>query len=377
MPLKVLQIINGFNMGGAEQMAKRLAMNFDPDRVRSDIWSISSFVDPAIENRFTADLDASGIPHLCLGKKPRRKDPRCIAAMVRRMRAKHYDIVHMHCDSPAFYGRIAATLTPGTKRIVTIHCHMSKAAVFRERFLFWMTDKYVACSSEVESDLRERCNVADSRFVRILNGIEADRTRRVAMSRDDIRARYHIAPDEIVALVVGRLSQQKAQLDLVDTLTCPGELIQRLAVWMVGDDTGPYADQVRDAIAEKQLDGRVRIFGMVDDNVIDELIKGADLFLLPSLHEGMSVAILEALGSGLPTVISDLENNREITDGGRVAWLISPSAPRKLAESLERILASPDDMKRRARDAMLFVEENFCFERVVREHTELYESLTE
>jgi glycosyltransferase involved in cell wall biosynthesis len=375
MPLKVLQIINEFNMGGAELMAKRLAASFDPGRISSEIWSISSFIDPAVERNFTAELDANGIPHFCLGKKPRRKDPRCVSSMVRRMRAGRYDIVHMHCDSPAFYGRIAATLAPGAKRVVTVHCHMSKAAVFREKVLSVLTDKYVACSSEVEADLRERCKFADSRFIRILNGIEADRASRVATSRNDIRSRYDIKPDGIVALVVGRLSEQKAQLDIIDALACPGESIRRLAVWMVGDDTGPYADQVRDAIAEKQMQGRVRIFGMVDDNTIDELIKGADMFLLPSLHEGMSVAILEALGSGLPTIISDLGNNREITDDGRVAWLVQPGAPSKLAESLEQILASPDEMERRARDAVKFVEEKFSFERVVREYTELYESL--
>lgn len=376
MALKVLQIINEFNMGGAELMAKRLAASFDPNRIRSEIWSISSFADPAIEKSFTAELDSRAIPHYCLGKKPRRKDPRCIASMVRRMRAGRYDIVHMHCDSPAFYGRIAATLAPGAKRVVTVHCHMSKAAVLREKILSFVTDKYVACSSEVEADLRERCRFDESRFVRILNGIEADRTSRVATTRNEIRSQYHTAPDETVALVVGRLSEQKAQLDILDALTCPGEQIQRLTVWMVGDDTGPYADRVRKALVEKQLEGRIRLFGMVDDNAIDALIKGADLFLLPSIHEGMSVAILEALGSGLPTVISDLENNREITDGGRVAWLIHPGAPRKLAEALERILSSPDDMQRRAKDAMLFVEEHFSFDRVVREHTELYESLT-
>jgi glycosyltransferase involved in cell wall biosynthesis len=375
MSLKVLQIINQFNMGGAELMAKRLAINFDRNRVRSDIWSISSFIDPIIESSFTAELDASGIPHLCLEKEPHRKDPRCIAAMARHMRAKRYDIAHMHCDSPAFYGRIAATLAPGTKRIVTIHSHMPQAAVTREKWFKWMTDKYVACSSEVESDLRDRCNLEDSRFTRILNGIEADRTRTVIRSRDDIRAQYQTTSNDIAALVIGRLSPQKAQLDIVEALTCPGAHLKRLKIWMAGDDTGPYADEVREAITARQLDSRIRILGMVDDQVIDELIKGADLFLLPSLFEGMSVAILEALGSGLPAIISDLRNNREITDDGRVAWLISPGAPRKLAESLEDILASPDEMKNRSRDAMRFVEEKFSFDRVVREHMELYESM--
>ena len=109
---------------------------------------------------------------------------------------------------------------------------------------------------------------------------------------------------------------------------------------------------------------------------VDELMKAADLFLLPSEREGLSMAILEALAAGLPTVISDLETNREATDDGRVAWLVRPHAPAELAGTLEEILGNPEAMRARAVEAIAFVNEKFSFQRVVDEYSSAYEALS-
>ena len=123
------------------------------------------------------------------------------------------------------------------------------------------------------------------------------------------------------------------------------------------------------------FESRVQILGRVEDNEVDELMKAADLFLMPSLREGMSVAILEALAASLPTVISDLGTNREVTNGGRFAWLTPVRDPVGLASVLNELLSAPDEMKRRARDGARYVQERFSFDRVVEEYSEAYEEL--
>ncbi len=283
----------------------------------------------------------------------------------------------MHCWSPSIYGRLAATLIPGTKRVVTIHASMSPREVAWEKLFAPLTDKFVACSSETEANLRSDCGFHESRYVRILNGTAGDRTERVTRGRDDIRAAFGVQPDEQVALVIARIDEQKAHLDLLEALTRPGERISKLKIWIVGYDKSEYARRVRNTILDKNLGARVQILGQIEDHEIDEVMKGADLFLLPSLFEGMSVAILEALAAGLPTVISDLETNREVTDDGRVGYLTPPGNPTALAEALNRILSSPREMARRGDLAATYAAERFGFDRVVREYTELYEQLME
>jgi glycosyltransferase involved in cell wall biosynthesis len=374
MPLKVLQLINSFSTGGAELMVKRLALALDPKHVRNDIWSLVAMSTDA--TRIYCDgLDEHGVAYHCIGKTPRKKDPRVVMTLVKQLRRERYDIVHMHCAPPAFYGRLAASLVPGTKRLVAIHNHLNRLEATRERLFSLLTDYFIACSSEAEADLRDACKIRDSKFSCILNGTAGDRTAHVTKAREAIRREHGIEPHERVAIVLARLEEQKAHLDLMEALVQPGEYVQQLKLWLVGNDETPYADLVRRSIAEKNLQSRVQILGRVEDHEVDELIKGADLFLMPSHREGMSVAILEALAAGLPTVVSDLGTNREVTDNGRVGWLTPPGDPQGLARDLDRLLASPEAMKERAREAVTFVQERFSFDRVVREYVEAYEAL--
>ena len=378
MPVKVLQLINAFAVGGAELMAKRLALGFDRNRVTCDIWSVCRGPSEAGEQMFLSDLNDSGVSHQCLDKKPGLKDPRTIGRLIRHMHAQGYDVVHAHCPSPSFYGRLAAAAVPRARSMVTLHQPMTPGEVRMERVLSRVTGLYVACSSEIVTDLRDRCRLAESKFIRILNGTAGDRTGRVATARDDLRGSLGVTANEPVALVLGRIDRQKAQLDVMEALTREGHHLRRLKVWLVGDDriNPDYTRRVREFIDAHGLGPRVKIWGVVDDEDIGRLMKAADLFLLPTEREGLSVAILEALGAGMPTVISDLPNNREASDNGRVAWLIRPHAVDELAHTLEHMLADPASMKARGREAAEFVRTTFGFERVIEEYSSAYERLS-
>jgi len=372
--IKVLHVINDLSMGGAELMVKRLCFASDPSRARCSVMAICEHAEEGTA-LFTQGFEERGLNCECLEKKGKAKSPRTIWNLMRHIRRGNYDIVHMHCWSPSIYGRLAATLVPGTKRVVTIHNRMSPRAVQWEKMLAPLTDHFVACSSETEVNLRSDCGFSESRFSRILNGTAGDRTSGVTRSRDEIRKTLGVAPGEQVALVVARVDVQKAHLDLIEALTRSGKRISKLKVWIVGNDRTEYADRVRAAISDKNLGSRVTILGLIEDHEIDEVMKGADLFLLPSIREGMSVAILEALAAGLPTVISDLDTNREVTDDARVGYLTPPGDPVGLAAALDEILGSPEEMSMRGRKAADYAAEQFGFDRVVREYTELYERL--
>ena len=377
MPIKILQLINAFTTGGAELMAKRLALGYDRNRIRSDIWSIGASHLPEIGQVFRADLDREGIAHGCFKKRPRLKDPRVVLRLASLIRRQGYQVVHAHCDSPGFYGRLAAGWMRGVRTMVTVHSHMPPRTVALERFLSPLTDLYVACSSETMSDLRDRCGISETKVSRILNGIDEDRTKKVVAERQEIRERYGVSAVDSVALVLGRLSPQKAQLDVLEALVHPGERLERLHVWMVGDDRADpaYAQRIQSFLSTANLGQRVKVLGVVPEHQLDEMLKGADLFLLPSEREGLSVAILEALAAGIPTVISDLPNNREATDNGRVAWLVRPHAPDELAATLERLLSDPAASRARGRSAAEFVRAEFSFERVLEDYSRAYERL--
>lgn len=374
MAIKVLQVINILATGGAELMVKRLALGFDRTRVECDIVAICEA--PADADKiFRSGTSEQGIRTLSLDKQPGRKDLAALWRLARLIRSGRYDVVHMHCPSPSVYGRIASLLAPGTSRVVTIHNLMNASEVRFEKFLAPLTDCFIACSPESHANLLNDCQFSEDKVRCIFNGTGSDRTLRVSKAREDIRRDRGVAPGEQVGIVLARLEQQKAHLDLLEALVQPGERIGKLKLWLVGNDRTPYGDEVRRSIAEKGLEARVEILGRVADNEVDELMKGADLFLLPSHREGMSVAVLEAMAAALPTVISDLETNREVTQDGRFAWLTPIRDPVGLAAALNELLSAPDEMKQRAQDGALYVQERFSFDRVVEEYSEVYEEL--
>jgi hypothetical protein len=121
MPIKVLQLINSFTVAGAELMAKRLALGFDPRRIRCDLWSVGKSASPESERVFISGLDSAGVACHCLSKKTYFKDLRTVACLIIQMLRERYDIIHSHCPSPDFYGSLAAAAVPGTRSMVTLH----------------------------------------------------------------------------------------------------------------------------------------------------------------------------------------------------------------------------------------------------------------
>jgi hypothetical protein len=116
-----------------------------------------------------------------------------------------------------------------------------------EKIWHKMTELFVDYSSEIDSDLRDRCGFPDFKFICILNDISDYRTRNVKASRDELCHSYGVKHGEQLALVLGRLDPQKAQLDVVEALTHEDSHIRQFKIWIVGDDkfNKDYTRQVR------------------------------------------------------------------------------------------------------------------------------------
>ena len=107
---------------------------------------------------------------------------------------------------------------------------ITASVVRMEKIWHTMTGFYIACSSEIYSDLRDRNFFPDSKFICILNGIGDDLTRNVKASRDELRHSYGVKTGEQAVLVLGRLDPQKAQLDVLEALTYVCSPIRQLKI---------------------------------------------------------------------------------------------------------------------------------------------------
>jgi glycosyltransferase involved in cell wall biosynthesis len=256
--------------------------------------------------------------------------------------ARRADVVHVHGDLPSM---IALPLMAGARRSVwTTHgLHFlrrtsglrGRAARAGIRAVLRTADRTI-CTSEAEREellalARPRLH---GRLVAIHNGIDAPpaldpEVRRAA------RAELDVGDGEVVALFLGQLEQRK---DPLGAVAAAREVRRRgvpLVLLLAGD--GPLAGRV-----EEWCDGGARPLGFRDD--VARLLAAADLFLMPSRHEGLSFAVLEAMGQGLPMVVSDGPGNPEAVEDAGV--VVPRGDVWKLANALERLARDHDERRR-------------------------------
>jgi sugar transferase (PEP-CTERM/EpsH1 system associated) len=150
-----------------------------------------------------------------------------------------------------------------------------------------------------------------------------------------LRHELQIPQDRIVIGSVGRLVPIKDHYTLL--LAAESLLRERNNVHVLLIGGGPELAKLQAyAVASPELTGRVTFTGSSDR--IPEMLNAMDIFVLPSICEGMSNTILEAMASGLPVVVTSAGGNPELVDDGRVGWLFAPRDTRALAHQLDRLV---------------------------------------
>jgi glycosyltransferase involved in cell wall biosynthesis len=144
-----------------------------------------------------------------------------------------------------------------------------------------------------------------------------------------------VPPEEPVIVSIGRLSREKAQIDLVEACARLIRSGRRLRVVLAGD--GPERDAIRQAAY--QLNVPLQLLGQTKD--IQSVLASADVFVLPSHSEGAPNALLEAMAAGMPCVATRVGGVPEILDSGREGLLAAAHSPQDLAATIEKMLADP------------------------------------
>lgn len=171
--------------------------------------------------------------------------------------------------------------------------------------------KYVALSRTIESYLVERVGIEAGRIRRICNGVNSDRFVPASMRREIAGSPFN-DPGLFVFGTVGRQQAVKDQATLVRAfamfLRANPEAPKRARLILVGD--GPLAGSLADLVKSEGLDGLVWMAGERSD--VPEIMRGLDVFVLPSQAEGISNTLLEAMASGLPVVATAVGGNPEL-----------------------------------------------------------------
>lgn len=225
------------------------------------------------------------------------------------------DLIVAHTVIPAAYSRVAAVMTgwrvfPREDRRLAIALHAAEnddyeKLPFRasEWVLTYFADAVVTVSEESKTNYRRR--IRNHPLIRrIANGIDLLRFRAAAARRDENRKHLGLE-DERLVLQVGRISKAKQQLVTLDALLPLLRRDPKLLLWFAGLPEEPeYEARLREAVQASGVDSQIQILGSRTD--VPDLLAAADVYVMPSTMEAHSVALIEALASGVPVVLSDI-----------------------------------------------------------------------
>ena len=176
---------------------------------------------------------------------------------------------------------------------------------------------------------------------------------------------------------VGRLDPVKDQGTLVRAFAalCAShpEQAERLRLVIVGD--GSTRAGLEQLAREEGLAGRTWFAGARDD--VPELMRALDVFVLPSLAEGISNTIMEAMATGLPVVATDVGGNAELVVEGQTGYLVPRDDPRAMATALARYLQQAEQLQRHGEASRARAESTFSLPVMVNRYREVYRQAIE
>jgi glycosyltransferase involved in cell wall biosynthesis len=309
---------------------------------------------PSLARRF----EESGIP-LLQWRKGTGFSFRNVFRLFRIVSSGDSWVIHAHDLGPLIYGSLAKILSGGRIRLIlTLHTLLDIQGTSRYRFYYKVflrfPDKIIAVSPGVKAGLLE-FGVNPSRLEVIPNGVSFPRRGK----GDDAALRSELlpgAPGLIAArwiLCLARIHPGKGQEQVLEVWrSLPPRARAECALLFVGQETHPGRMDFLRAAAKESPDGD-RIVVVGPSNRPEDWLRAADVFISGSTHEGMPLAPLEAAGSGIPTVLSDIEGHRFLAPWAR---FFDPADPAAGALKLMEALGSDERAERDAEKGWLDAE---------------------
>jgi glycosyltransferase involved in cell wall biosynthesis len=328
--LSVLWLVKGLGPGGAERLLTTAASVHDHSSFRFEVAYLLPWKDHLV-----GELAARGVPSTCL-EVHRELDLRWARRLRRLLVERRVDVLHSHSPYPAGVARLVARSLPRRTRpklVYTLHNRWQSFA-WPTRVLNGLTlpldDADLAVSSDVRATVRPRLR---SHIEVVVHGIALEEARGAA-ARAETRAELGLGDEDVAIGTVANFRAQKNYPNLFEA----AEILRGRGVpfRLVAVGQGPLEEEMRALHSRMGLDDVVSLLGYRDDAV--RVMSACDVFTLASDHEGIPVAVMEALALGLPVVATRVGGVSEAITDDVEGVLVPPRSPEMLADAWQRVV---------------------------------------
>jgi glycosyltransferase involved in cell wall biosynthesis len=361
-PLSMALMIETVGLGGAEMVVLQLA-----ESLRARGHRVTAVVPGGREGWLLDELHRADFEVSSYDLR-RAIDSGFPARLARQLKGIGAEVIHSHEFVMAVYGAAAARLLK-RPHVITMHGNQGMADKLQRRvalrWAFRNSGHVVAVSEDTRRHLETALGIRSGRLQVIPNGIPVR-----PGDRRLIRGALSLRESDVLMLSVGSLSPRKGHAILLEALILLQaggfEVPWQLAI--VGE--GPERPRLEELIVKGRLDGRAHLLGKRTD--IPDLQAAADVFVLPSLWEGLPLVILEAMFGGNAIVASDISGVPEAIDHEKHGILVPAGDPAALAAALGSVLRDPEYRRRLADAAVERARREFTIDVMTSAYERLY-----
>jgi glycosyltransferase involved in cell wall biosynthesis len=339
---RVLILIKGLGRGGAEQLLVNAATYRDAAEFDYEVAYLLPWKDALVR-----DLEVAGLAVGCL-------DGARGVAWIRRLRAlvehRRIDLVHIHSPYPAIGARIG--LQGCRVRLVCTEHNVwqryHRATYWGNALTFPLNDHVFAVSNRVRASIRYPKPLRGRRMPPVetlYHGPDPSISSRIARG-DSLREELGIPKEAPVVGTVANFKPHKGYQYLLQAAQEVKNAISDVRFVLVG--RGPVEEEMRQKASALGLDGSVIFTGYREDAPV--LMRSFDVFVLPSVEEGLSIALLEAMALGAPPIVTNVGGLPEVVDDGKHGIVVPPRNGAALARAIESVLRD-ENLRERLRRA--------------------------
>lgn len=339
---RICHVVGDSSFGGGSMIVLALA-----ERAIAEGIQVSVVATDKEFGQRLAGIGAEVVPLDCI-RRPINPlfDVRGAFALMRHFRRTDYDLVHTHTTKAGMIGRFAAHHAGVPRILHTVH-----GFAFHEASGVWSTRiiaglerlsaswcHRIVCVSNYHRDWALKLRIASpGKIVAIPNGIS-----RPSVSPDydrtTCRKELGVGDDEFLVAGVGRLAEQKGFRYLVEAASVLKAQYRRCKYVLAGE--GPCRADLEERIRKVGLDDRFKLLGYRAR--VGEIYAAADLVVQPSLWEGLSISLLEAMSMERPIITTDIGSNREVVGDSAAALLVPPADAGALVAAMSSLIDDPD-----------------------------------
>ncbi|UCC80222.1 MAG: glycosyltransferase [Candidatus Zixiibacteriota bacterium] len=364
--INLMHAVQELTTGGLERLIFETSRVIDRDSFNVEVCCFDKL------GYFADRLNEIGITTTLLQKNQEKFDMRYPYRLAKFLRRKKVHVLQMHSGS-YFFGSIAGALANTPVMVYTDHGRFlrdTRHRVITDRISSLFADKIIAVSKELEEYLIRVVKLPQKKIITVINGINTDEFR-PGEKNPELLSEFGLDGGFKVVGTVGRLDEVKNQRDLIGAFKIFKQTHPKSVLIIVGD--GPLEKQLRHYAGDLGLEKSVFFPGFRSD--IPYILNLFDLFVLPSLSEGTSISLLEAMASGIPPVATDVGGNPSIIDHMTDGIIVRPEDVDGLARAMVDLINDSDTYNKISQDARSKVERDYSIKRMVDSYTEIYMEL--